>query len=252
MKAINKLRILVLLLMAPAMAIASGTGVHLDKAPVDLKNTASLQRGAKLFTSRCLACHSASYMRYNRLLDIGMTEEQIKKELELPEDVKLGSTMQAAMDANSAKLAFGEAPPDLSVIARSRSADWLYTYMRTFYVDANRASGWNNTTFPNVGMPFVLADLQGKQVLRVENQKGHEIKKLVLETPGSMCTAGYSMCTAGYDATIADLTNYLVFMSDPSKLVRAELGYIVLGFLFVLFVLVYALKKEVWRDLHKH
>ena len=250
MKAINKLWILVLLLMVPAMAVASGADVHLDKAPVDLKNIASLQRGAKLFTTRCLACHSASYMRYNRLRDIGMTEEQIKKDLELPEDVKLGSTMQAAMDANSAKLAFGEAPPDLSVIARSRSADWLYTYMRTFYVDPSRPSGWNNTVFPGVGMPFVLADLQGKQVLRIENKKGHETKKLVLESLGSMCTAGYSMCTAGYDATIADLTNYLVFMSDPSKMVRYDLGYIVLGFLFVLFVLLYALKKELWKDIH--
>jgi len=249
MKIINILRILALL-AAPAMAVASEGGVHLDKAPVDLKNMASLQRGAKLFTSRCLACHSAAYMRYNRLLDIGMTEEQIKKDLELPEDVKLGSTMQAAMDSNSARLAFGEAPPDLSVIARSRSADWLYTYMRTFYVDANRASGWNNLTFPNVAMPFVLADLQGKQVLRGEKKKGHEIQKLVLDTPGSMCTAGNSLCIAGYDAAIADLTNYLVYMSDPSKMVRYDLGYIVLGFLLMLFVLVYALKKEVWKDIH--
>lgn len=250
MKVINTLWILALLLTAPAMAIASEAGIHLDKAPVDLKNTASLQRGAILFASRCLACHSASYMRYNRLLDIGMTEAQIKKDLELPEDVKLGSTMQAVMDANSAKLAFGVAPPDLSVIARSRSPDWLYTYMRTFYVDTNRSSGWNNTTFPDVGMPFVLADLQGKQVLRVENRKGHEIKKLVLESPGTMCTAGYSLCVAGYDAAIADLTNYLVFMSDPSKMVRNDLGYIVLGFLFVLFALLYALKKEVWKGIH--
>jgi len=250
MKVIHKLGMLVLLLAASAMAIASGADVHLDKAPIDLKNTASLQRGAKLFTSRCLACHGASYMRYNRLRDIGMSEDQIKKDLELPEDVKLGSTMQAAMDANSAKLAFGEAPPDLSVIARSRSADWLYTYMRTFYADPGRASGWNNLVFPSVGMPFVLADLQGKQVLHVENRKGHEVKKLVLETPGTMCTAGNSLCIAGYDAAIADLTNYLVFMSDPSKMVRYDLGYIVLGFLFVLFVLLYALKKELWKDIH--
>src|SRR3990167_10862459 len=139
MRIIHKLGMLALLLTASAMALASEGGVHLDKAPIDLKNTASLQRGAKLFTSRCLACHGASYMRYNRLRDIGMSEDQIKKDLELPEDVKLGSTMQAAMDANSAKLAFGEAPPDLSVIARSRSPDWLYTYMRTFYADPGRA-----------------------------------------------------------------------------------------------------------------
>lgn len=241
MKAI--LRVLALLLMASATQIASGADIYLDKAPVDLSNTASLQRGAKLFTSRCLACHSAAYMRYNRLRDIGMTEEQIKKELELPEDVKLGSVMQATMDANSAKLAFGEAPPDLSVIARSRGADWLYTYLRTFYVDTSRSSGWNNTTFPNVVMPFPLSDLQGRQVLRVENRDGHEMSKLVLDQPGSMRPAEY-------DAAIADLTNYLVYMGDPSRMVRHQLGYIVLGFLLVLLMLVYALKKEIWRGIH--
>lgn len=239
MKAINKLWMLALLMAMPVLAIASGAEVHLDKAPVNLKDQVSLQRGAKLFTSRCLACHSASYMRYNRLQDIGMTEEQIKKDLELPEDVKLGSTMQAAMDANSAKLAYGVAPPDLSVIARSRSADWLYTYLRSFYVDSARATGWNNVIFPSVGMPHVLSDMQGEQAYTGE---GHE-RKLALTTPGSMKPAEY-------DSAVADLTNYLVFMGEPAKLVRYDLGLIVLGFLSILFVLVYALKKEIWKDLH--
>jgi len=243
MNAIKKLWMLVLLMAVPAMAIASGAGVHLEKAPVNLQDQASLQRGAKLFTSRCLACHSAAYMRYNRLRDIGMSEEQIKKELELPEDVKIGSTMQAAMDANSAKLAYGVAPPDLSVIARSRSADWLYTYMRSFYVDSTRPSGWNNTTFPSVGMPFVLADLQGEQAVEAEQHEGHDIKKLVLKTPGSMKPAEY-------DSAVADLTNYMVFMGEPAKLVRHQLGWIILAFLSILLVLVYALKKEIWKDIH--
>lgn len=244
MNAIKKIWMLVLLMAMPAIAIASDAGVHLDKAPVNLQDQASLQRGAKLFTSRCLACHAASYMRYNRLRDIGMTEEQIKKDLELPEDVKLGSTMQAAMDANSAKLAFGVIPPDLSVIARSRSADWLYTYMRTFYVDTSLPIGWNNTVFPNVGMPFVLADLQGEQVLENEKHEGgRDIKKLVLKTPGTMKPAEY-------DSAMADLTNYLVFMGEPAKLVRHKLGWIVLAFLSILLVLVYALKKEIWKDIH--
>jgi len=243
MNAIKKLGMLVLLMAAPAMAIASDAGVHLDKAPVNLQDQASLQRGAKLFTSRCLACHSANYMRYNRLHDIGMDDEQIKKELELPEDVKVGSTMQAAMDSNSAKLAYGVAPPDLSVIARSRSADWLYTYMRSFYTDTSRTSGWNNTVFPSVGMPFVLSDLQGEQALETEQHDGHDVKKLILKTPGSMQPAEY-------DAAVADLTNYLVFMSEPSKLVRGQIGWAVLAFLFVLLALVYALKKEIWKDIH--
>ncbi|MDP2142873.1 MAG: cytochrome c1 [Gallionella sp.] len=243
MKAINKLWMLALLIAMPAVAIASGAEVHLDKAPVNLKDQVSLQRGAKLFTSRCLACHSASYMRYNRLKDVGMTEEQIKKDLELPEDVKLGSTMQAAMDANSAKLAYGVAPPDLSVIARSRSADWLYTYLRSFYVDNTRSTGWNNTIFDKVGMPHVLSDMQGEQTLKVESHEGHETRKLELTTPGSMKPAEY-------DSAVADLTNFLVFMGEPAKLVRYDLGLIVLGFLSLLFVLVYALKKEIWKDIH--
>jgi ubiquinol-cytochrome c reductase cytochrome c1 subunit len=241
MNVIKKLWLLVLLAV-PAMAVAS-TGVHLDQAPVNLQDQASLQRGAKLFSSRCLACHSATYMRYNRLRDIGMNEEQVKKDMELPEDVQIGSKMQSAMDVASAKLAYGVAPPDLSVIARSRGADWLYTYMRTFYVDTNRPNGWNNTIFPSVGMPFVLADLQGEQVLTVEKSEGHDIQKLVLKTPGSMKPAEY-------DSAIADLTNYLVFMSDPGEMNRHKIGWIVLAFLSILLLLVYGLKREIWKDIH--
>lgn len=243
MEAIKKLCMLALLLTAPAMAVASGAGVHLDKAPVDLKDKVSLQRGAKLFTFYCLSCHSASYMRYNRLKDIGMSEEQIKKDLLLPEEAKLGSTMQAAMDKEAAKQVYGVAPPDLSVISRSRSPDWLYTYLRSFYVDGKRSSGWNNAIFPSVAMPNVLAGLQGEQELRAENYEGHEIRKLALAKPGSMNPAEF-------DVAIADLTSYLVFMGEPAKLVRYDLGLIVLGFLSILFVLIYALKKEIWKDIH--
>lgn len=243
MNAIKKLCMLALLLTAPVLAIASGADVHLDKAPVDLKDKVSMQRGAKLFTFYCLSCHSASFMRYNRLKDIGMSEEQIKKDLLLPEGAKLGSTMPAAMDKEAAKQVYGVAPPDLSVITRSRSADWIYTYLRSFHVDSKRPSGWNNVLFPNVGMPNVLAELQGEQELKVEKREGHESKKLVLAKPGSMKPAEF-------DTAMADLTNFLVFMGEPAKLVRYNLGYLVLGFLSILFVLVYALKKEIWKDIH--
>lgn len=243
MYAIRKLWIGILALAWPALALASGAGAHLDKAPVDLKDKVSLQRGAILFTSYCLSCHSAAYMRYNRLRDIGMSEEQIKKDLLLPDGVKLGSTMQASMDKEAAKQVYGVAPPDLSVIARSRSPDWLYTYLRSFYVDGSRPSGWNNLIFPNVGMPHMLADLQGEQKLVVEGKEGHEVRKLVLDRPGSLKPAEY-------DATIGDLTNYLVFMSEPAKLVRYGLGLKVLAFLLVLLVLMYALKKDYWKDIH--
>ncbi|MDD2701265.1 MAG: cytochrome c1 [Sideroxydans sp.] len=240
MKAIKKVIVWAMLACMPVLANASGGEVHLDKAPLNLQDQASLQRGAKLFTSRCLACHSASSMRYNRLNDIGMSDAQIRADLELPEDVKVGSTMQAAMDAGSAKMAYGVAPPDLSVIARSRSADWLYTYMRGFYADESRPSGWNNTVFPSVGMPFVLADLQGTQ--EAEKHEGHVVK-LMLKEAGSMSAVEY-------DHTIADLVNYLVFMSEPAILVRHQIGWIVLIFLSVLLALMYALKKEIWKDIH--
>ncbi|TAN76961.1 MAG: cytochrome c1 [Gallionella sp.] len=239
----KKLCMLALLLMVPVLAVASGAEGHLDKAPVDLKDKVSMQRGAKLFTFYCLSCHSASYMRYNRLKDIGMSEEQIKKDLLLPEGAKLGSTMPAAMDKEAAKQVYGVAPPDLSVITRSRSPDWIYTYLRSFHVDSKRPSGWNNVIFPNVGMPNVLAELQGEQELKVEKRDGHETKKLVLAKHGSMKPAEF-------DTAIADLTNFLVFVGEPAKLVRYNLGYIVLGFLSVLFVLIYALKKEIWKDIH--
>jgi ubiquinol-cytochrome c reductase cytochrome c1 subunit len=242
MNAINKFWILVLLMATPTMVLAN-TGEMLDKAPINLQDRASLQRGVKLFTSRCLGCHSAAYMRYNRLRDIGMTEDQIKKELELPEDTKTGSTMQAAMDANSAKLAYGVAPPDLSVIARSRGADWIYTYLRSFYVDPKRPSGWNNKIFPGVGMPFILSDLQGDQVLEVEQNEHHDFRRLVLQKPGSMKPAEF-------DSAIADLTNYLVFMGEPAQMVRHTIGWIVLSFLAILLVLMFALKKEIWKDVH--
>jgi len=240
MNAIKKLWLLVLLMSVSAMASAN-EGAHLDKAPVDMSNTASLQRGAKFFIANCLACHSAAYMRYNRLKDLGMTDDEIKSLL--PEGGKPGSTMQAAMDVSSAKLAFGVAPPDLSVESRARGGNWIYTYLRSFYVDSKRPSGANNVVFPSVGMPNILVGLQGEQELQVENHDGHVTAKLVLAKPGSMKPAEF-------DATIGDLTNYLVYMGDPSKLVRSRIGYIVLGFLFILFLLTYALKKEIWKDIH--
>ncbi|MDP1633706.1 MAG: cytochrome c1, partial [Gallionellaceae bacterium] len=153
MNAIKKLWMLVLLMAVPAVAFASGAGLHLDKAPGDLGDQASLQRGANFFTSNCLACHGAAYMRYNRLADIGMSVEEIKAML--PEGAKPGSTMSAAMDAETAKMAFGVAPPDLSVVSRVRGTDWLYTYLRSFYNDSASATGINNAVFPNVGMPNV-------------------------------------------------------------------------------------------------
>jgi ubiquinol-cytochrome c reductase cytochrome c1 subunit len=239
MKIIKKLWMSALLMLV--MASAGGASLHLDKAPVDLKDRVSLQRGAQFFVANCLACHSASFMRYNRLMDIGMSEGEIKALL--PEGSKVGSTMDAIMDAETAKAAYGVAPPDLSVIARARGVDWLYTYLRGFYVDANRPTGVNNLIFPDAAMPNVLGGLQGDQALHVEKHGGREVKSLKLVNPGSMSAAEF-------DATVANLVNYLDFMAEPAKLVRYKLGYIVLGFLFVLLILTYLLKKEFWKDIH--
>lgn len=220
-------KLLLLALAAPSVAMAS-SGVHLDKAPYDLNDKASLQRGAKTFVNYCLNCHSASYMRYNRLQDIGLTDDQIKENLLFAAD-KVGQTMDVAMTKTDAKVFFGATPPDLTVIARSRGADWLYTYLRGFYRDDTRPTGWNNTVFDKVGMPHVLYSMQGEQVMHVEKQGEHETGHLVMAKAGTMTTPEY-------DATVADLVNYLVYMGEPAQQTRMRLGVIVLLFLGIFFV----------------
>lgn len=236
----------VLILTLPVFAVAS-EDVHLDKAPINLNNQESLQRGARLFVNYCLNCHSANYMRYNRLMDIGLTEEQIKNNLLFASE-KVGDTMKVAMSKADAKVWFGVVPPDLTVEARARTPDWLYTYLRGFYRDDSRPTGWNNVAFANVGMPHILWELQGQQVLKTEEHVDAagvkaETHHLVLDKPGSMTPAEY-------DAAMADLVNYLVFMAEPAQMQRKKLGVFVLLFLGLLFVVSYYLKKEFWKDVH--
>mgnify|MGYP001627184406 CR=1 FL=1 len=237
---------LLALLLAPVMGWSAGAEVKLDKAPIDLEDGLSLQRGARLFVNYCLNCHSAAYMRYNRLTDLGLSEEDIEKYLVFT-GAKVGSTMTVAMNADDAKRWFGAAPPDLTVIARSRGPDWLYTYLRTFYRDDSRALGWNNLTFPQVGMPHALWELQGVQVLKEEEVELHGekrlVKRLVLAEPGKLSRTEY-------DAAVADLVNYLTYMGEPARLKRIQIGIVVILFLAVLFVLTYLLKKEFWKDVH--
>jgi len=228
-------------LMASTMAFAS-SDIHLDKAPAKLSDQQSLQRGAKTFVNYCLSCHGAQAMRYNRLQDIGLTEQQIKDNL-IFTGAKVGDAMTNSMSKKDGLAAFGAAPPDLSVIARSRGTDWLYTYLRGFYRDETRATGWNNVAFDKVGMPHVLYEFQGEQVLHVEKHGEHEIQKLVLAKPGKMTPAEY-------DGMVADLVNYLDFMGEPIKATRMKLGILVLLFLGVFFVVAYLLKKEFWKDIH--
>ncbi|MFM1955943.1 MAG: Cytochrome c1 [Pseudomonadota bacterium] len=235
-----KSKILFVLAFLLPMAAFANEHVKLDHAPIDPSNQVSLQRGAKTFVNYCLNCHSASYMRYNRLQDIGLTDTQIKANLLFAGD-KVGDTMTVAMPKADAKAWFGATPPDLSVEARARGADWLYSYLRGFYRDDTRPTGWNNTVYDKVAMPHVLWELQGQQVLKVNEATEDHV--LVLDKPGTMSPAEYNLM-------VADLVNYLVFMAEPFKERDKHLGLLVLAFLGLLFGLTYALKKEFWKDIH--
>lgn len=240
-------KLLFLLLAMPMVAMASGM-MRLDKAPVNVKDHESLQRGAAVFVNYCLNCHSANYMRYNRMQDIGLTEEQIKDNLLFAAE-KPGETMRVAMRPKEAKEWFGATPPDLTVISRSRGVDWLYTYLRSFYRDDSRPTGWNNLVFDKVGMPHVLQELQGHLVPVMKRVKGedgqdHEVvDHLQLEQPGKITQAEY-------DALVGDLVNYLAWMGEPAQTQRKNVGLAVLLFLGFFYVLAYYLKREFWKDVH--
>jgi ubiquinol-cytochrome c reductase cytochrome c1 subunit len=234
-------RLLGALLFAPLLALAAGGEMHLDRAPDRANDQAGLQNGAKIFVNYCLNCHSASYMRYNRLKDIGLTDAQVKDNLLFTAE-KVGEPMKIAMRRAEAKLWFGAAPPDLTIIARARAseagsgADWLYTYLRGFYRDESRPTGWNNLVFANVGMPHVLWELQGDQVMGTDH-------KLQLVRAGQLKPEEF-------DAVVGDLVGYLKYMGEPMAEFRKQLGVIVLIFLAVTFVFAYALKREYWKDIH--
>lgn len=239
--------ILFILCLVPLVAFASGPEMKLDQAPIRPADKISLQRGAQAFVNYCLTCHSAEYMRYNRLRDIGLSENQISDNL-IFTGQKVGELMTVAMKKKEAKQWFGVAPPDLSVIARSRGADWLYTYLRKFYQDESTATGWNNLLFDKAAMPHVLYQLQGKQSLvvkAVDDGHGgkHEVKELKLDTPGMLSKTEYDMY-------VADLVNYLVYLGEPAATKRVQLGIIVMLFLFGMLGLTYALKLEFWKDIH--
>lgn len=236
------------LLFVPSVAFAAGAAVHLDRAPVS-NDPAALQHGAKLFVNYCMGCHSASFMRYNMMSGIGLTDQQIRDNLMFTGE-RVGDLMTISMRHTESKVWFGKTPPDLTLVARQRAsgdgsgADWLYTYLRQFYRDEQRPSGWNNVVFANVGMPHVLWELQGEQVAKVtENADGTRSFELSLASPGTMSADEF-------DKAIADLVSYLVWMGEPIAEKRKSIGVFVLIFLAGLFVLSYALKKNYWRDIH--
>ena len=242
----KKLLILFVLAGLPAAALASSAeGVKLDSVKIDLGDEASLQRGARIFVNYCLSCHSASYMRYNRMgHDLGISDELVKENLLFAAE-KVGDLMKAVMPKEDAKLWFGVAPPDLSLITRSRKPAWVYTYLRSFYRDSKSPSGWNNTVFPHVAMPHVLYEWQGDQraMFKKDAHGVEEFEGFELERPGTMSAQEY-------DKAMRDLTNFLVYLGEPAKLVRYRIGIYVLIFLAVFLVFAYLLKKEYWKDIH--
>ncbi len=254
------------LIAATGCASANESGVRLEPAPVHRLDVDSLQHGAAIFVNYCLNCHGAQFMRYNRLEDLGLTEDQIRDNLMFATD-KIGSTMTAAMSKVDAVAWFGGPPPDLSVEARVRGADWLYSYLLGFYRDEKAVTGWNNLVFPNVSMPHVLWNLSGTQKL-VETEYEDEgkaeagaiaakglalaerqsdgkwmVKTLAQDTPGKMSPVEYK-------AFVADLVNFLDYIAEPVRNERINIGIVVMIYLGVLFAFAYALKRSYWKDIH--
>jgi len=247
--------IAILFAIMPAFAFAAGGSVHLDDMKVDLEDKASLQRGAQLFTNYCMGCHSTKYARYNRVArDLGIPDDLMEENLIFAE-TKIGNLMEIAMRPEDSKKWFGATPPDLTLVARVRGADWVYTYLRSFYVDPSRPYGVNNVVFKDVGMPHVLEGLQGRQVkgtapvvVGYDPLTAQEITEekdgvLFLEKEGQLDAKEF-------DKAVADITNFLVYMGEPMALDRKEIGFWVLLFLAILFIPVYYLNREYWRDIH--
>ncbi|EWH10273.1 cytochrome c1 [Catenovulum agarivorans DS-2] len=242
--------LIALVALIPSLAIAAGGGYShpLEKAKIDLEDKASLQRGAALFTNYCLGCHQMQFHRYNRSAqDLGIPEELVKENL-IFGDQKVGEQMTNAMPAKESAKWFGKQPPDLTLIARLRSPDWIYTYLKSFYIDESKTFGVNNAVFKDVGMPHVLEPLQGTQTAEFVYTEVHGEKtlsgiKLTQKTEGSMTPEEF-------DQAMHDLVNFLEYVGEPSKLESHKIGTWVLVFLAVFFVFIYLLKKEYWRDVH--
>ncbi len=240
----NKLILAIIVAVLPGFAVAAGAGIALDSAPIDTGDRESQARGAQTYVQYCLGCHSLKYMRYNRMAaDLGLDDAQLQA-LMITTD-KPGDTIVNTMPAKQAEQWFGIKIPDLSLVSRSRGADWLYTYLRTFYADPSRPLGVNNLLFKDVGMPHVLWELQGlKNPVVSTNEHGQKvIEELEPGLPGQLSEAQY-------DQTVADLVNFLDYVGEPIKQQRERLGFWVLAFLVIFFGLSYALKKEYWRDIH--
>jgi len=242
----KRLIIASVLFLAPTFGLASGGEVHLEDANIDLADKESLQRGAESFVNYCMGCHSLQYMRYNRMgEDLGLDNVQVRQDF-IFNDAKPGDQMVSAMRPEDSEKWFGTPVPDLTLVTRWRSPDWVYTYLKSFYLDESRPFGVNNAVFPDVGMPHVLGGLQGLQKAVYAQEEGEDHGRL----EGFELVQAGAMSPDEYDGMVRDLTNFLTYVGEPMKLERQSLGLYVLLFLGVLFVLAYALKKEFWKDVH--
>ncbi|MDM8560417.1 cytochrome c1 [Candidatus Parabeggiatoa sp. HSG14] len=242
--------ILALTLLLPGMAFAAGGGIELLQANNDLRDKASLQAGAKLFVNYCMGCHSAQYVRFGRVgKDLGLTDKELRENLMFGAE-KVGDMMTIAMDNKDSAKWFGVIPPDLSVISRARGVDWLYTYLLTFYLDPSRPMGVNNLVFKDVGMPHVMWERQGwqKPVYETVTDAGgktHEVIKSV-----ELIDKADEAKAEQYKKDVRDLVNFLDYIGEPAKLERLDLGWKVIGFLFIFLIFAILLKLEYWRDVH--
>jgi len=247
-------KLLATLALLPGLALANEGGIALDKAPDRSNNMAALQHGAKLFVNYCLNCHNASSMRYNRLKDLGLSEDQIKANLLFTGD-KVGEMMTTSMKPADAKAWFGVVPPDLSVISRAKSSgaggggDYLYTYLRTFYKDDTRPTGWNNMVVNNVAMPHVLWELQGVQKVRMEEVADpHEPGKMTHQFAGFEQVSPGKLSKLEYDTAVADLVGYMEWMAEPAAQTRKKLGVVVVLFMTVFAFLAWRLNASFWKE----
>lgn len=248
--------------LLPTLGFAAGVGVALDPVEIDFSDKVAMQDGLRTFANYCMGCHSAQYQRYERVANDLDIPVEIMMDNVVFTGAKIGDHMVSGMQPDEAKKWFGAAPPDLTLVARVRGTDWLYSYLRSFYEDPSRPYGVNNAVFPNVGMPHVLAPLQGRQIhgcgqapLIIDGEKQydpltgtpitHEVCDQLTVVPGSG-----ALSKAEYDEKVQNLVTFLAYSANPVKLESQRIGSYVLLFLAVFFVLAYLLKKEYWRDIH--
>lgn len=238
--------LMALAFLLPATVLAAGYSGPLDKANIDQSDTASLQRGAQIYMNYCLGCHSMDYQRYSRTFeDLRIPADLGEEFLRFTGDGP-GAHKSSAIDRDAASEWFGLAPPDLTMVARVRGADWLYTYFRSFYEDDSRPFGVNNEVFENVGMPHVLQELQGVPRKTYERRMvDGEMREVYV---GIKSDGSGALSDEEFDQAMLDLTNFLVYTGEPMVLERQRMGMFVIGFLLVLLVLSILLKKEYWRD----